>query len=321
MADVEFREMKIKCMEMKRGGWIDVRGCERGVVNESISGGTSNSEIRGTVVSMEIQSGSYLTSELRGKKVPCMLCHGRGVEVDRKLGIATMREEGEEKSMDRVLHVLNCEGNGKLNYLREEIRKLLPEGHALKESKPHEKWAQFVVNPASNKLREMRVSCRQIKQEKEEKRKQQEKEDRRRTKKGEKKCGGETEKEGERSVRETVIEVIGKAEKEGEIRSMVKELVEELVERVIGTERQKGEEKDEMGQEKEGEKERNEEREEKERNTRWKDRDREDVAKGIRTLCRLYLKTMHELRNERTRQRQAVMKWKEMIGRKKRKKL
>ena len=56
MADVEFREMKIKCMEMKRGGWIDVRGCERGVVNESISGGTSNSEIRGTVVSMEIQS-------------------------------------------------------------------------------------------------------------------------------------------------------------------------------------------------------------------------------------------------------------------------
>ena len=75
MADVEFREMKIKCMEMKRGGWIDVRGCERGVVNESISGGTSNSEIRGTVVSMEIQSGSYLTSELRGKKVPCMLCH------------------------------------------------------------------------------------------------------------------------------------------------------------------------------------------------------------------------------------------------------
>ena len=187
----------------------------------------------------------------------------------------------------------------------------------MKESKPHEKWAQFVVNPASNKLREMRVSCRQIKQEKEEKRKQQEKEDRRRTKKGEKKCGGETEKEGERSVREIVIEVIGKAEKEGEIRSMVKELVE----RVIGTERQKGEEKDEMGQEKEREKEGNDKREENERNTRWKNRDREDVAKGIRTLCRLYLKTMHELRNERTRQRQAVMKWKEMIGRKKRKKL
>ena len=69
------------------------------------------------------------------------------------------------------------------------------------------------------------MSCRQIKQEKEEKRKQQEKEDRRRTKKGEKKCGGETEKKGERSVREIVIEVIGKAEKEGEIRSMVKELV------------------------------------------------------------------------------------------------
>ena len=44
--------------------------------------------------------------------------------MDRILGIATMREEGEEKSMDRVLHVLNCEGNGKLNYLREEIQKM-----------------------------------------------------------------------------------------------------------------------------------------------------------------------------------------------------
>ena len=35
MANVEFREMKIKYMGMKRGGWIDVKGCERGVVNES----------------------------------------------------------------------------------------------------------------------------------------------------------------------------------------------------------------------------------------------------------------------------------------------
>ena len=58
--------------------------------------------------------------------------------MDRILGIATMREEGEEKSMDSM-HILNCAGNGKLNYLREEIRKLLPEGHVLKESKPHEK--------------------------------------------------------------------------------------------------------------------------------------------------------------------------------------
>ena len=154
--------------------------------------------------------------------------------------------------------------------MREEIRKLLPEGHALKESKPHEKWAQFVVNPASNKLREMRVSCRQIKQEEE---------DRRRTKKGEKKCGGEPEKEGEGSVREIVIEVIGRAEREGEIRTMVRELVE----RAIGPERQKGEEKDEMGHEKEREQKGNEEREENERNTQWKNRDRDNVAIGKRT--------------------------------------
>ena len=165
MANVEFREMKIKCMEMKRGGWIDVRGCERGIVNESISGGTTKSEIKWTVISMEIQLGSYLTSELKGKKVPCMICNGKGIEIDKKQGIATMREKGREKSMDSLIHVLNCEGSEKLRYLREEIRKRLTEGHALREKGPQEKWAQFVVNPASNKLGEMRISVRKIKQE------------------------------------------------------------------------------------------------------------------------------------------------------------
>ena len=113
-----------------------------------------------------------------------------------------------------------------------------------------------MVNPASNKLREMWVSCRQIKREKEEKMKQQEVEVRRKTKKGAKKCGGETEKEGERSVREILLEVIGRAEREGEIKTMVRKLVE----RAINPERQKGEEKDEMDNEKEKDQKENEER-------------------------------------------------------------
>ena len=97
------------------------------------------------------------------------------MESDRKLGIATMRHEGKEKSMDSVIHVLNCEGSEKLRYLREMIRERLPDGHILKESGPHEKWAQFVVNPASNKLGDMRISVRKIRGKREEKKKEERK--------------------------------------------------------------------------------------------------------------------------------------------------
>ena len=102
-----------------------------------------------------------------------------------------MIQEGKEKSMDSVIHVLNCEGSGKLRDLKEKIRKELPEHHALKKEGPHEKWAQFVVNPASNKLGDMRISVRKIRQEKEEKKKERKKKRERERK--ERKIGENTE--------------------------------------------------------------------------------------------------------------------------------
>ena len=46
--------------------------------------------------------------------------------------------------------------------------------------------------------------------------------------------------------------------------------------------------------------------------------DKEKIAKDIRRLCRIYLKVMHELRDDRTRQSQVIKKWKEKIERRKR---
>ena len=46
--------------------------------------------------------------------------------------------------------------------------------------------------------------------------------------------------------------------------------------------------------------------------------DKEKLAKNIRELCRTYLKEMHELRDERTRQSQVIKKWKEMMEKRKR---
>ena len=297
MANVEFREMKIKCMGMKRGGWIDVRGCERGVVNESISGGTTKAEIKGTIVSMEIQSGSYLTSELKGKKVPCMICNGKGIEIDKKLGIATMTQEGKERSMDSVIHVLNCEGSGKLRDLKEKIRKELPEHHALKKEGPHEKWAQFVINPASNKLGDMRISVRKIRQEKEEEKKERKKEERKR-KKREEDRGKHRDQRGQGETNE-------KERKMEEINEVVNEIIRRAVIR----------EKEETDGGKEKEKDEKKKTEEQGKGT-WVDE--EKVAKNIRELCRIYLKEMHEMRDERTRQSQVVKKWKEMMEKKKR---
>ena len=45
-------------------------------------------------------------------------------------------------------------------------REKLPEDHTLKKKGPHEKWAQFVVNPASNKLGDMRISVRKVREKK-----------------------------------------------------------------------------------------------------------------------------------------------------------
>ena len=88
--------------------------------------------------------------------------------------------------------------------------------------------------------------------------------------------------------------------------------INEIINEIIG--RAVIKEKEETDEGKDKEKDEKKKMEEQEKGP-WVDK--EKVAKNIRELCRIYLKEMHEMRDERTRQSQVVKKWKEMMEKKK----
>ena len=89
----------------------------------------------------------------------------------------------------------------------------------------------------------------------------------------------------------------------------IKEVVNEIIRRAVIRE------KEETEGRKEKEEDEKKKAEEQGKGT-WVDE--EKAAKNIRELCRTYLKEVHEMRDERTRQSQVVKKWKEMMEKKKR---
>ena len=155
------------------------------------------------------------------------------------------------------------------------------------------------MNPVSNKLVDMRISVRKVREKREEEKKERRKEER----KGKKK-----EEDGERNENKERK----KAEEQGEVNRRTKEIreIEEIVSEIIeGVMKREGSKtRVEKGTDKgKGEKEGEHEKE-----------DEEKLAKNIRELCRTYLKVMHELRDDRTRQSQVVKIWKEIMEKRKR---
>ena len=126
-------------------------------------------------------------------------------------------------------------------------------------------------------------------------------------------------KESGRSKSKNLEETNRRGEELLGIKEIVMELMEEAMrveERVTGDKNGGKTDKEKEGTDKKEREEEDEEKtamDEKER----EEEDKEKTAKDIRALCRIDLKVMHELRDDRTRQSQMVKKWKELVERRK----
>ena len=125
--------------------------------------------------------------------------------------------------------------------------------------------------------------------EKEEKKRQKKKEEKKEKKKNEKEREG---KENGQSEEKDPDEANRREEKVLGIEEIVKEMVERAMRVEKGMEGKK--DKSKTDKEKEGE-------DEKKGQGEDEKEDKEKIAKDIRRLCRIYLKVMHELRDDRTR--------------------